>query len=173
MFRRIGKLAVLALAALTLASLTAFAQGDQETLRTLDGRAVNLSEQRGKVVVISFGGTWLPMASRDLAAYQKLADRYAARGVQFYWVSINSDKPGARNFASNADLQAFVQKNNLRIQALRDPDQQVYRSFKLDAVPTVLVLDQNGAVARKHVGFSPDQGEAYTEIIRVLEQLLK
>jgi peroxiredoxin len=93
--------------------------------------------------------------------------------VQVYWVSINSSKPGVRNYASDADLQAFAQKHNLKITALRDPDQTAYRSFGLDAVPTVVIIDQQGNLAHKHVGFGPDQGEAYGELIRVIERLLK
>jgi peroxiredoxin len=160
-------------ATVILASLTSYAQNPQITLRTIDGRTVTSNDMRGKIVVMSFGGTWVPLASKELPALQKLADRYATRGVQVYWVSINNAKPGARNFASDADLQAFAQKHNLRVTVLRDPDQEAYRAFGLDAVPTVVVLDRQGKVARKHVGFGPEQGEAYSDIIRELEQLLK
>jgi len=40
----------------------------------------------------------VPLASKELPALQKIADRYSSRGVQVYWVSINSSKPGARNY---------------------------------------------------------------------------
>lgn len=163
----------MAVAAVTFVSLTALAQNPQITLRSIDGRSVSLNDVRGKIVVMSFGGTWVPLASKELPALQKVADRYAARGVQVYWVSVNSAKPGAKNFASDADLQAFAQKLNLRLTVLRDPEQEAYRSFGLDAVPTVVILDRQGKVVRKHVGFGPDQGESYGEVIRDLEQLLK
>jgi peroxiredoxin len=163
----------LAFLAVIFASLSVSAQNPQITLRTLDGRPVASNDLRGKIVVMSFGGTWVPLASKELPALQKLADRYASRGVQVYWVSINNAKPGARNFASDADLQAFAQKHNLRVTVLRDSDQETYRAFGLDAVPTVIVLDKEGKVVRKHVGFGPEQGEAYSDIIRELEQLLK
>lgn len=160
----------LTLTTLFLISGAALAQG---SLRTADGRTVNLAESKGKIVVLSFGGTWLPMASKELPALQKLADRYASRGVQVYWVSINTDKQGARNFATDADLQAFAQKNNIRLTVLRDPEQQVYKGFGLDAVPTIVILDRDGKLVRKHVGFGTEQGEGYGEVIRELDQLLK
>lgn len=145
----------------------------QVSLRNLNGGAVSLADLQGKVVVLSFGGTWVPLASKELPALQKVADRFAGRGVQVYWVSINPNKPGARNYASDADLQAFAQKNGLRVSVLRDAEQAAYREFQLDAVPTVVILDKQGKVARKHVGFNADQGEAYGELIRDLDQLLK
>ena len=163
----------LTLAILMLIVSTTFTQNERINLRSIDGQDVNLSDQKGKVIVLSFGGTWVPMTARELPALQKIADRFSNRGVQVYWVSINSAKPGARNFASDSDLQGFAQKNNLRLKMLRDPDQEAYRYYGLDALPTLVILDKEGKVARKHVGFGTDQGEAYNQIIRELEQLLK
>jgi peroxiredoxin len=162
-----------ALTVLTMIFSAALAQPQEIKLRSLDGQNVNLSDLRGKVVVMSFGGTWVPMTSRELPALQKIADRFSDRGVQVYWVSINSARPGARTYASDADIQEFAQKNTLRIKMLRDPDQEAYRYYGLDALPTLVILDREGKVARKHVGFGTDQGEAYNQIIRELEQLLK
>jgi len=162
---------ILALLALIAGSI--FAQSERIKLHTIDGQDLNLNDLKGKVVVMSFGGTWIPMTSRELPALQKLADRFANRGVQVYWVAINSAKPGARNYASDANLQEFAQKNNLRVKMLRDSDQEAYRYFGLDALPTLVILDREGNVARKHVGFGTDQGEAYNQIIREIEQLLR
>jgi peroxiredoxin len=164
---------VLSVAALIVLWIAALAQTPQFSLRSTDGRTINSTELRGKVVVLSFGGTWVPLASKELPALQKLADRYATRGVQVYWVSINSEKQGARTFATNEEVQAFAQKNNLRVPVLRDSEQQAYKAFGLDAVPTVVVLDRDGKVIRKHVGFGTEQGDSYSEIIRDLDQLLK
>jgi peroxiredoxin len=173
MFRRLRASFISTLLTLGTVSSAFLPQSRQATFRSVDGREVRLADHKGKVVVMSFGGTWVPLASKELPALQKIADRYSSRGVQVYWVSINSSKPGARNYASDADLQAFAQKYNLKVTALRDPDQTVYKSFGLDAVPTVVIIDQEGNLAHKHVGFGADQGEAYGELIRVIERLLK
>ena len=164
---------VLAFAVLVSISSIGLAQGSSTVLQSIDGNAVNLADLKGKFVVLSFGGTWIPLSSKELPALQKLADRYGARGVQVFWVSINSAKPGARNFALDADLQAFAQKNGLRIPVLRDPEQRLYRELGLDALPTVVIMDRQGKVLHKHVGFGTDAGEAYGVVSRDLDQLLK
>jgi peroxiredoxin len=163
----------LVLAALFLVSGVVLAQAPQVSLRSTDGRTVNLADSKGKVVVLSFGGTWVPLASKELPVLQKVADRFSSRGVQVYWVSINSNKPGARNFATDEDIQAFAQKNNSRLTVLRDPEQQAYKGFGLDAVPTVLILGRDGSVVHKQVGIGTEQGEGYAEIVKALEQALK
>ena len=163
----------LAVAVLALVSVTVMAQqAPQVSLRSTDGRTVNLPDSKNKIVVLSFGGTWVPLTPKELAALQKQADRYTPRGIQFFWVSINSDKPATRTSATDADLNAFVQKNNVRLTVLRDPEQQAYKAFGLDALPTVVIIS-DGKIVLKHVGFGTEQGEGYVEIAKALDQLLK
>ncbi len=173
MFLRLKTRFASGVAVLALAFSAVFAQDQSIAFRSVDGGEVRLADLKGKVVVMSFGGTWVPLASKELPALQKIADRYSSRGVEVYWVSINGAKPGARNYASDADLQAFGQKHDLKITVLRDPDQAAYKAFALNAVPTVVIFDRQGKLVHKHVGFGTDQGEAYNEIVRELEQLLK
>lgn len=163
----------LALSASIVILSAAMAQTPQISLRSTDGRTVNMAELKGKVIVLSFGGTWVPVASKELPVLQKIADRYSSRGVQVYWVSINSNKQGARTFATDEEIQAFAQKNNARLTVLRDPEQQAYKALELNAVPTVIILGRDGSVMHKHVGFGTDPGEGYAEIARELDQLLK
>lgn len=162
--------AVVTLAAISMSALAQ--QVPQISLRSTGGSTVNLADLKGKAVVLSFGGTWVPLTAKELPALQKQADRYTPRGVQFFWVSVNSDKPGTRTSATDADLNAFVQKNNVRLTVLRDPDQQAYKALGLDGLPAVVIIS-NGKVALKHVGFGTEQNEGYSKIAKTLDQLLK
>ncbi len=160
-------------ASIFILSTAAIAQAPAITLRTLDGGNVSLADSRGKVVVLAFGATWVPLSSKELPALQKLADRYAGRKVDFHWVSINSLKAGARTSATDAELKAFVTKHGLKLSVLRDPDQAAYRALGVDALPTLVIIDREGKVAHKHVGFDPDQADGYGEVSQMLDKLLK
>lgn len=149
------------------------AAAQSATFRTTDGQSVSLSQLRGQIVVLSFGGTWVPIEAKELPALQKVAERYTPRGVKVFWVSINSSREGARNYISDENLQAFALKNGFRDKVLRDADLEAYRAFNLDAIPTVIIIDRQGNVAKKYVGFGTDPGESYNEIIRTIEQMLK
>ncbi|MBS1789617.1 MAG: TlpA family protein disulfide reductase [Acidobacteria bacterium] len=173
MSKRMKRSFICAVMVLAVISITALAQQvPQISLRSTDGRTLNLADLKGKAVVLSFGGTWVPLTAKELPALQKQADRYTPRGVQFFWVSVNSDKPGTRTSATDADLNAFIQKNNVRLTVLRDPDQQAYKALGLDGLPAVVIIS-NGKVVLKHIGFGTEQNEGYSEIAKTLDQLLK
>lgn len=161
-----------AMSAAVTAPLTG-AQSNSEVLLTLDGQRFPLRELRGRFALLSFGGTWVPLIARELAALQRIADRYAAREVEVFWVSIDSDRPGSRNYASGDDLRSFLRRANLDLKVLRDPAMAVYRGFSLDAVPTTILLDRNGSVVRRFVGIGTEPGELYGEIVETLERVLK
>jgi peroxiredoxin len=149
------------------------AQAPEVKLRALDGGAFDLAENRGRVVVLAFGGTWLPFVNRSKPALQRLAERFAGRDVDFYWVSVNSATEGARNYASDADLQKFAEQRGLRLKILRDPDQTAYRALGVDALPTLVFINRDGLVCYRHVGFDTKRPDGYSAAARALGELLK
>ena len=171
MFRQLTKEITFALAIIVCAT-SAMSQAPQAVLRTTDGRTVNLAERRGAVTVLLFGATWVPMTDRELPAFQKLADRYTVRGADFYWVSLNGAKKEEKGYASDTDLQAFVDELGLRLPALRDPDRNAFRAFGLDAIPAIVIIDREGQVRCTVVGFGPNWTRTYGPVIRCLNQLL-
>ncbi len=162
-----------ALSMAPLAGLSSGLQAEGDSLLTLGGGKVSLRDLRGRFVLLSFGGVRVPLIARELAALQRIADRYAAREVEVCWVSIDSDRPGARNYASNDDLRAFMQRSNLQLRVLRDPAMATYHAFQIEAVPTTLLLDRDGRIVRRFVGIGTEPGELYGEIVESLEKLVK
>ena len=147
------------------------AQAPNVTLTGLDGSNFSLASNKGKVIVLSFGATWVPMTSKELPALQKLVSAHPK--ASFYWVSTNSAKTGEKNFAADADLQAFAAKNGLRIPVLRDADKAAYRAFGLTSLPSLIVIDQVGNIKLKHEGFDPDQPEPFGDVSQAINQLTK
>ncbi len=150
---------------------TAIAQAPNVSLRAVDGSSFSLADNKGKVIVLSFGATWVPMTSKELPALQKLVSAHPK--ANFYWVSTNSAKTGEKNFAADADLQAFAAKCGLKIPVLRDADKAAYRAFGLTSLPSLLVIDQAGNVKLKHEGFDPDQADPFGDVSQAINQLTK
>ena len=93
-------------------------------LQGLDGHFYDVSEMRGNVILISFGATWCPPCSSELALLEDLKREYAARPVRFFWISI--DNPAQ---ASDSKLRAYAKDHKLTIPVLRDPTKNTYLQF--------------------------------------------
>ena len=147
------------------------AQTPNVTLTGVDGSNFSLAGNKGKVIVLSFGATWVPMTAKELPALQKLVSAHPK--ASFYWVSTNSAKTGEKNFAADADLQAFATKYGLKIPVLRDADKAAYRAFGLTSLPSLIVIDQAGNIKLKHEGFDPDQTDPFADVGQAINQLTK
>ena len=148
-------------------------QGEREPLRTLDGKPVTMADLRGKVTVLSFGGTWIPHLARELAVLERVVSRYDSREVAAFWVSINSDQPGTRHGMSNEELRDWMRGEKIGLTVLRDPKMATYQSFDLSAIPTIIILDREGKVAYRLVGIGSEPGELSNDLVREIERLRK
>src|SRR5712691_5897500 len=84
------------------ASASAWAQDRADfSFRAIDGATVTAESLRGRVVVLAFGASWLPLTRNQMEGVKKLADLYAGRGVATYWVSSDSENTKSRNFVSD------------------------------------------------------------------------
>lgn len=131
-------------------ALNSFAQ---TALPKLDGGTVDLTAQNGKVVVIAVGASWLPLSAKQVEYTNALAKKYAGRNVVFYYVVTDSTNAKSKNFASDEAVKKFVAENKLGVTILRDSDgAAVLKNFKVDQVPSFLILDKSGNQAGEAFG---------------------
>lgn len=160
-------------APLTVPAATASARPDADfTFRTIDGETISSSSLRGKVVVLAIGASWLPLSRKQVESVQKLADDYARREVEVFWVSTDSESPKSKNYASDDQLRAFAGKYNLKIKILRDPDGTVSKQLGANQVPTVIIIDKQGQISGGLVGGLDPQGNLAEQLSARLNKLL-
>src|SRR5260370_38699992 len=101
------------------AGASAWAQDRADfSLRAIDGVTVAWESLRGRVVVLAFGASWLPLTRNQMEAVKKLADQYAGRNVVTYWVSTDSENLKSKNFVADDELRGLARKYNVKV--LRD-----------------------------------------------------
>jgi peroxiredoxin len=88
-------------------------------------------------------------------------------------VSINSLSEKDKNYASDSALKTFAKENGLRVRVLRDADQEAFRAFGFDALPSVVIIDRQGQVYQKQVGFSMEQPQGFSALTKSLNELLR
>ena len=167
----IGLLMLLCLTQVSFAQSGAMGAADF-SLRSIDGNSVTAQSLRGKVVVLAFGASWLPLSKAQLQGVRKLADEYSDRGVVVYWVSTESEDAKSKNFASNDQLRAFAQKYGLKVTVLRDPDGATSKKFGIDQLPSLVIIDKQGNPSEPVGGLDP-QGNLAGQLASRLDKVLE
>jgi thiol-disulfide isomerase/thioredoxin len=133
---------------LSLSGAFALSASAQTAIAKLDGGTVDVQAQNGKVVVLAVGASWLPLSTKQAEYLNALAKKYAGRNVAFYYVVTDSTNAKSKNFASDEAVKKFVAANKIGMPVLRDSDGTVVlKTFKIDQVPSFVILDKNGGQA--------------------------
>ena len=146
----------------------------QTSLTSLDGGKIDVQGQKGKIVVLAIGASWLPLSKEQAVITNKLAKKYAGKDVVVYFVATDSTAVKSKNYASNEDLTAFATKNRLSVSVLRDSDgAQTLKKFDVDQLPSFVVLDQNGKVAEVFGGIDTNpKNDVSVTISQTIDKLL-
>jgi peroxiredoxin len=127
------------------------------TLTSLDGEKVNVQGQKGKVVVLAIGASWLPLSNQQAVTINKLAKKYAGRDVVFYFVTTDSTSAKSKNYANDDMIRKFATSNKLNVPVLRDSDGAItLKKFGIDQLPSYVILGKDGKPATEsYVGIDP------------------
>jgi cytochrome c biogenesis protein CcmG/thiol:disulfide interchange protein DsbE len=117
------------------------------TLADLAGKQVSLAEHKGKVVMLDFWATWCGPCRIELPHVDKLSRDLADKGLVVLAITAES-----REQAS-----AYLEKNKLGLRCLIDAGGKVNKSYGIQAIPTVVVIDRNGNVSDFLVGLQTEK----------------
>ena len=114
------------------------------TLPDLQGKSVQLSGLRGKVVFINIWATWCPPCVEEMPTMQRLYERLHHRGLEVLAISI--DTLGAQV------VGPFMQRYRLTFPALLDPTASIERLYRTTGVPESFIVNKRGLLVEKVVG---------------------
>jgi cytochrome c biogenesis protein CcmG, thiol:disulfide interchange protein DsbE len=128
-------------------------------LDDLAGSRWQLSDRRGKVVLVNFWATWCPPCREETPGLVRLSRDYRSRGVEVVGISMDDDPRQA--------VPPFLRRYSVPYPVLV-PDSAFELANEVESLPTTLLIDRQGRVAKVYVGAV---GEA--EIADELDLLLK
>ena len=146
------------LVVLVVGVTSAWAQLPQVTLKTMDGKAVRVDtlSNGGKPFIIDFFATWCKPCNRELDAISEVyADWQEETGVKIFAVSIDQ----AQNIHK---VKPLVDNHGWEYDVLLDPNSDLRRAFGIQNIPYVLLVDGQGNIVYRHMGYT--DGEE-TELI--------
>ena len=110
----------------------------QFALKDLNGRTVQLSTYRGKVVLINFWATWCPPCRVEMPDLIRLQREYASHGLQIIGITYPPEnKNRVRRFARSLKVNYPIILGTREIRA---------RFSSEEILPLTVVIDRDGKV---------------------------
>lgn len=126
---------------------------------TATARELDLSDYRGKVVVVDFWASWCAPCRRSFPWLETMQKRYADQGLVV--IGINEDN-------APQDAAAFLEQVPVSFRIINDPEGKIARQFELIAMPSTYVFGRDGEIAERHLGFKVARQAEYEAVLREL-----
>ncbi len=114
------------------------------TLENMQGEKVNLSQYRGKVVIVNFWATWCPPCRTEMPSMEVLHETFKDDGLVL--LAINVEQSGAKV------VSEFLKESPYSFPILLDEQNQTQNSYTVFQYPSSFIVDREGIVVKKLVG---------------------
>ncbi len=107
----------------------------------LDGRKVDLTALKGKVVLIDFWATWCGPCMQEFPHVKKVYDKYHDKGLEIVGISLDENK---------AALESFIEKNKVAWPQYFDGkgwENALAKRFEIHSIPAMWLIDKDGKIA--------------------------
>tara|TARA_B110000914_G_scaffold207043_1_gene203399 strand:+ start:329 stop:919 length:591 start_codon:yes stop_codon:yes gene_type:complete len=124
------------------------------SLRTVQGDLFNLSDYKGKVVLLNFWGTWCGPCRREIPDFNKLHDKYQKDGLEIVGITITSGSPeNIYSFMKDWDIEYTI------LTDIEDNETQRVTAYygraigqPITGLPTTLIIDRDGYIVKGYIG---------------------
>lgn len=113
-----------------------------------NGKKVNLSDYKGKVILVNFWATWCGPCRKELPALSQISNELKDKDFKLVGVSVDDNQQV---------LDKFLQANNLSYPVVLDPE-GVYGKYMSvtgqtqNVIPQTYIIDKNGKVVEAILG---------------------
>ena len=116
-------------------------------IKTIDGKAFNLEDHRGKYVILDFWASWCGPCKKELP-YLKQALEIGGDKLVIVSISVDKKEDAWRNAVEHHDITA---KNWIHTRSLQDDGVRLDLLYDAPALPTIYLLDPDGRIVAKNL----------------------
>ena len=113
------------------------------SLQDLDGKPLNLSSYRGKVVLLDFWATWCTPCRGEIPHFVEFQNKYGDQGFQAIGISMDDGPKPVREFYQQLKMNYPVALGSEKVA-------EAYGGVL--GLPVTFVIGRDGRVAAKYVG---------------------
>jgi thiol-disulfide isomerase/thioredoxin len=126
-------------------------------VQTVDGKSIDLRQQKGKVVFINFWATWCPPCRAEMPTVNDFYEKVKNDpNIVFLSVDVDNKLNNSSAFMKNSGYQIPVYGGNL---------DGLPTAFYSGTIPTTLVIDKRGLVVFNHAGKASYDGDEFAKFV--------
>lgn len=114
------------------------------SLKTSDGKTIELKKLQGKVVIVNFWATWCPPCRREIPGMTKVYTKYKSKGLEIVGIALDN--------GGWDDVNPWLQKNPINYPIVLGNQELTELYGGVRSIPTTFVVDRKGNIVDKHVG---------------------
>jgi peroxiredoxin len=111
-------------------------------LESISDQHVQLSDLKGKVVLINFWATWCGPCRIEMPVLQS---RFERSSRDLIILAVNQQD-------NQEEIKTFMDELELTFEALLDVEGLVHSQYQVQGFPTTFLIDDNGILKVKHIG---------------------
>lgn len=133
-----------------LSPVTGYSEPSKAPVFSLPGqnKTVDLSKYKGKVVYLDFWASWCDPCKRSFPWMNELKKQYGRDGFEIIAVSLD---------ASRKDAEEFLTRIPAKFDVAFDERGKTAESYKLKAMPSSFLIDRQGRLVHKSLGYRNEE----------------
>jgi len=117
------------------------------TLKDVEGKTVQSSDFKGKVVILDFWATWCPPCKKEIPDFIELQKKYGEKGLVIVGVSLDEQGPSV--------VKPFITQLGISYPIVMGDEKIVQDFGGVEGIPTTFIIDREGKIVGRHVAFTP------------------
>lgn len=117
------------------------------TLTDLNGNVVNLSDFRGKKVLLNFWATWCEPCQEEIPQLVKFNKKANHDKVVILAVNMTMDEQGGAK-----TVRTFAEKYGMSFPVLLDQTSEAASAYGVVTIPTTYLISEKGTILTSHIG---------------------
>ncbi|MCE5250352.1 TlpA family protein disulfide reductase [bacterium] len=128
------------------------------TLKNCEGKKCVLSGFEGKVVVISFFGTWSEQCGYYVSCLEEIYSTFRDNDLVVVAITAESDCEVVKKYCDEKGITFPVLVGG----------REVFRQYKTGGIPDILCVDTHGIVRYRTVGYKPGTEDDLKTVVMIL-----